>query len=431
MSTQKMKWWQEAVFYQIYPRSFADGNGDGMGDLEGMISKLDYLKELGIDAIWLSPHYPSPFIDCGYDISDYCGVAPEYGTLEQFKQFLDGAHERGIRLVLDLVLNHTSDEHPWFIESRSSISNPKRDWYVWKEGKEGNPPNNWFSAFGGSAWQYDELTRAFYYHYFFKEQADLNWHNPEVREALFNAARFWLDMGVDGFRLDAVGTIFEKEGYPDNREGMSQEELFRMANHVNVPEEDPEVMKYWLEMFQYQVDQPEVHTVMRELRAVIDEYEDRVLIGETDDVSFYGRKDDELHLVFNFPLMQTQKLTAGHVSRNQIKRLESLPGHAWPCNTLGNHDTPRVYSVFGDEINNNLQARLHLMMLLCLKGTPFLYNGEEIGMSDLLIDDASRFRDPLSQLYRELAEKAVGCDDQQAVKIGAMRGRDRNRTPMQ
>lgn len=431
MSNPQLKWWQKAVFYQIYPRSFADSNGDGMGDLGGMISKLDYLKDLGIDAIWLSPHYPSPYIDCGYDISDYCGVAPEYGTLDQFQQFLDRAHARGIKVVLDLVLNHTSDKHPWFIESRSSVSNLKRDWYIWKKGKGKNPPNNWFSAFGGSAWEYDADTGEYYYHYFFKEQPDLNWHNPQVRKAMFDAARFWLDLGVDGFRLDAVGTLFEKDGYPDNREGLSQEDLFKMASHVNVPEEDPVVMKYWMEMFQYQVDQPEVHTVMRELRAVVDAYEDRVLIGETDDIQFYGEKDDELHLVFNFPLMQTQVLSAQHVRENQKKRLAALPGHAWPCNTMGNHDSPRVYSAFGDGIHNDRQARLHLLMLLCLMGTPFLYNGEEIGMSDLLIDDPARFRDPLSQLYRDLARRALGCDDHQAVMIGAMRGRDRNRTPMQ
>ena len=223
----ELKWWQKAVFYQIYPRSFADGNGDGIGDFTGMINKLDYLQNLGIDAVWLSPHYPSPYIDCGYDISNYCDVGQEYGNLDQFKLFLEGLHSRGIRLVLDLVLNHTSDNHPWFIESRSSRDNPKRDWYIWKEGKDGKPPTNWYSAFGGSAWEFDSVSGEYYYHYFFKEQPDLNWNNPQVQTAMFNAARFWLDLGVDGFRLDAVGTIFEDESYPQLTLGFGQEELFR------------------------------------------------------------------------------------------------------------------------------------------------------------------------------------------------------------
>ena len=200
----------EGVFYQIYPRSFADGNGDGIGDLRGMIQRLDYLADLGIDAIWLSPHYPSPQFDCGYDIADYTDVAPEYGTLADFREFLDGAHHRGIRVILDLVLNHTSHQHRWFIESSSSRDNPKRDWYIWRDGRDGGPPNNWYSTFGGSAWEYDARTDQYYYHFFFKQQPDLNWRNPEVRQAMWDAVRFWLDMGVDGFRLDAIGTIFER-----------------------------------------------------------------------------------------------------------------------------------------------------------------------------------------------------------------------------
>ena len=221
------KWWQSAVFYQIYPRSFADGNGDGIGDFKGMIEKLDYLQTLGIDAIWLSPHFPSPYVDCGYDVSDYRGVAPEYGTLDDFKEFLNGAHKRGIRVVLDLVLNHTSDQHAWFKESRKDKTNPKRDWYIWKSTTNGEPPNNWYSTFGGSAWELDPATNEYYYHYFFKEQPDLNWKNPAVWEAMFDEARFWLDMGVDGFRLDAVGTIFEDERYENRPETMTQEALIQ------------------------------------------------------------------------------------------------------------------------------------------------------------------------------------------------------------
>jgi alpha-glucosidase len=430
-ANSEYKWWQKAVFYQIYPRSFADGNGDGIGDFSGMTSKLEYLQELGIDAIWLSPHYPSPFVDCGYDVSDYQDVGAEYGRLEDFKQFLAQVHQRGMHLVLDMVLNHTSDQHPWFIESRSSRDNAKRDWYVWKDGEAGNPPNNWFSAFGGSAWEYDARTSSYYYHYFFKEQPDLNWHNPAVKKAMFDAVRFWLDLGVDGFRLDAVGTIFEDEEYPSIQSGLSQEELYRMASKTANLDADENVRAYFFEMFQHQTDKPEVHELMKELRVVINEYEDRVLIGETDAIEFYGDGTNELHLNFNFPLLQTNRLTAQHVKQNQRQRLSALPEQAWPCNTLGNHDVSRMLTAFGDGKNNEIQAKLHLMMLLTLKGTPFLYNGEEIGMSDFILEDPALFRDPLSLLYARLEKEVNGSDEKTVVRVGAMMGRDRNRTPMQ
>ncbi|GAB4115016.1 MAG: hypothetical protein Fur005_23270 [Roseiflexaceae bacterium] len=224
--SEAQPWWQHAVFYQIYPRSFADGNGDGIGDFPGMIAKLDYLHDLGIDAIWLSPHYPSPFLDCGYDISDYCAVAPEYGTLADCEQFIAAAHARGIRVVLDLVLNHSSDQHPWLIESRSSRTNPKRDWYLWRDGRDGGSPNNWASIFGRSAWTHDPATDQYYYHAFLKEQPDLNWRNPEVQQAFWDVARFWLDRGVDGFRLDAIATVYEHPDLPDHRLPRSPEQIF-------------------------------------------------------------------------------------------------------------------------------------------------------------------------------------------------------------
>ncbi len=425
------KWWQSAVFYQIYPRSFADGNGDGIGDFKGMIEKLDYLKDLGIDAIWLSPHFPSPYIDCGYDVSDYRGVAAEYGTMAQFKEFLNGAHDRGIRLVVDLVLNHTSDKHAWFEESRQDKTNLKRDWYIWKPAHKGGPPTNWYSTFGGSAWELDALTNEYYYHYFFKEQPDLNWKNPAVQEAMFNEARFWLDMGVDGFRLDAVGTIFEDERYLPITGEMTQEKLFKLSHLARTPEENAEVLEHWMEMFHFQVDQPGVHQVTRDLRKMIDGYEDRVLIGETDDIAFYGINNDELHLNFNFPLMRTPAITAEHVRSNQEERLAALPASAWPCNTFGNHDSSRVFSNYGDGKNNDLQARLYLMLLLCLKGTPFLYNGEEIGMSDNLLEDAGQYKDPLGLLFYEMAKVELGLSEKEAIKIGSNRGRDKCRTPMQ
>jgi len=425
------KWWQSAVFYQIYPRSFADGNGDGIGDFKGMIEKLDYLQDLGIDGIWLSPHFPSPYVDCGYDVSDYRGVAPEYGTMQDFKTFLEGAHQRGIRVVLDLVLNHTSDQHLWFQESRKDKTNPKRDWYIWKSPVNGKEPNNWYSTFGGSAWELDVTTGEYYYHYFFKEQPDLNWKNPEVWEAMFNEARFWLDMGVDGFRLDAVGTIYEDESYENRAEDMTQEDLFKLSHEAKNDEMNAEVLKYWMAMFHRQVDQPEVHEITKALRKVVDEYEDRVLIGETDDIAFYGDNNNELHLNFNFPLMRTPRITADHVRRNQKERMAALPEWAWPCNTFGNHDSPRVYSNYGDGKNDDKQARLYLMLLLTLKGTPFLYNGEEIGMTDYVLTDPEQFRDPLSNLFYGWAKSELRLSETEAIQVGAIRGRDKCRTPLQ
>ncbi len=228
-----LKWWQTAVFYQIYPRSFADGNGDGIGDFKGITEKLDYLVSLGIDALWLSPHFPSPNWDCGYDISDYCSVAPEYGTLDDFKTFLDESHKRNIRVILDLVLNHTSDEHPWFVESKSSRDNPKADWYVWMD----TPPNNWQSCFDGDAWTYAPERDQYYYHYFMKQQPDLNWHNPEVKKAMWDAARFWLDLGVDGYRLDAIGTIFEDPKLTPHNVPMNLAELRRFSDLAKTPKD--------------------------------------------------------------------------------------------------------------------------------------------------------------------------------------------------
>lgn len=427
-----LKWWQTAVFYQIYPRSFADGNGDGIGDFSGIIEKLDYLKSLGIDALWISPHFPSPQFDCGYDISDYVNVEPQYGNLEQFKHFLEEAHQRGIRVVLDLVLNHTSDKHQWFIDSASSRDNPKRDWYVWRDGKDGAPPNNWYSTFGGSAWEYDEKTDAYYYHFFFKQQPDLNWRNPEVKQAMFDAVRFWLDMGVDGYRLDAIGTIYEDEDIPDHAAGITQEELIALSyDRRTSPEEREKIAPIWEEMFRYQHDRPGVHELMQELRAVIDEYEDRVLVGETDDISFYGSGEDELHLVFNFPLMHTRLLNPAWVRANQTERLALLPQLAWPCNTLGNHDSPRMYNRFGDGEHDDAIARQNLVLLLALKGTPFLYNGEEIGMTDYRDLRMDQFRDLLAYYFAGMAKRFGGLPDDEILKIANETSRDKNRTPTQ
>ena len=319
------KWWQAAVFYQIYPRSFYDLNGDGIGDIPGIIRKLDYLKDLGIGAIWLSPHYPSPFADCGYDVADYRGVAPEYGTLKDFQFFLKEAHKREIRIVLDMVLNHTSDQHTWFQESRSSTDNPKRNWYIWKKGKENAPPNNWYSTFGGLAWELDPKTGEYYYHFFFKEQPDLNWRNPEVKQAMFDVLRYWLDMGVDGFRLDAIGTIFEDPKYLDHHAPFNVEDYYKICRSADTDEKRKALPSQWEEMFHFQHDQPGIHELMHELRSLTNEYKDRVLIGETDDLSFYGTGEDELHMVFNFPLMNSFRLTPAVVQENQHVRNQGMP----------------------------------------------------------------------------------------------------------
>lgn len=426
-----LKWWQKAVFYQIYPRSFADGNGDGIGDFKGMIARLDYLKSLGVDAVWLSPHFPSPNVDLGYDISDYTGVAPEYGTLDDFKQFLAGLHARDMHLVLDLVLNHTSDQHAWFIESRSSRDNPKHDWYVWRDpAPDGGPPNNWMSAFGGSAWTFEKARGQYYYHFFFKEQPDLDWRNPVVQKAMWDAGRFWLDMGVDGFRLDAIGTLFEDPNYPPHTSKLSEADMLQAWRTSRTPEEQKRLFDEFNKMFVYQVMQPGVHALMKALRALLDEYPgDRVLIGEDDNVSFYGNGDDELHLVFNFPLMRTNKLTPAHIRANQTERLGSMPANAWPCNTLGNHDGARMCSAYGDGENDAQLARLHTAMLVTLRGTPVLYNGEEIGMTDLLVTDFNHLRDNQAvNLYHTVT--GAGISKEEALKLAAQMSRDRCRSPL-
>jgi len=425
------KWWQTAVFYQIYPHSFADGDGNGIGDLHGVIDRLDYLQDLGIDALWFSPHYPSPFFDCGYDVADYTDVAPEYGTLDDFKRLLDGAHRRGIRIILDLVLNHTSHQHPWFIESRSSRLNPKRDWYIWRDGVDGTPPNNWHSHFGGPAWEYDPATDQYYYHFFMKEQPDLNWHNPDVKQALWNAVRFWLDMGVDGFRLDAIDTIFEDPALPDHTAPMTQVELYRAAVDASSDKERRQLDEPRQLMKQHQINQPGLHELMQELRSVIDEYPNRMLVGEAAAVAFYGDGTNELHMVFNFPLMKTKRLTPGWVRANQQERLAALPAGAWPCNTLGNHDSARVFSRFGDGKNDATLARISLALMLTLRGTPFLYNGEEIGMTDFVLEDISQARDvPLARWAAVIAEE-MGLPPAEALATINRLSRDKCRTPMQ
>ncbi|HEX2753936.1 MAG TPA: alpha-glucosidase [Candidatus Limnocylindrales bacterium] len=423
-------WWHEAVFYQIYPRSFADGNGDGIGDFVGMTARLDYLADLGIDALWISPHYPSPLRDLGYDISDYLTVDPQYGSLDDFRGFLDGAHARGIRVILDLVLNHTSDQHPWFAESRLSATNTKRDWYLWRDGRDGGPPNNWMSQFGGSAWQLDPATGQYYYHAFLVDQPDLNWRHPELREAMWQAVRFWLDLGVDGFRLDAIGNLFKAPELPDHVSARSVFELWWAWQTATSDEERSATTAGLTELFRHQLDQPEVHELMRELRRLVSAYPDRVLVGETDRVEFYGH-DDELNLTFNFPLMQTDRLTASWIRRNQTRQWTELPPGAWPATTLGNHDTSRIRSRFSAGDDDLARARLAAAVVLTLPGTPFLYYGEEIGMTDFLLEDVEQFRDAWGLWFHRSAEAELGLSAPEALVISSRFGRDKSRTPMQ
>jgi alpha-glucosidase len=333
------------------------------------------------------------------------------------------AHARGIHVVLDLVLNHTSDQHDWFLESRFSCDNPKRDWFIWRDGQNGAPPNNWASIFGGSSWQHDAKTNQYYYHIFLKEQPDLNWRNPEVKQAMWDAVRFWLDLGVDGFRLDAIATIFEHPDLPNHPLALTADDIFD-ANRLPIDE--------YQQLLRYQIQQPGMHELMQELRTLIDTYPgDRMLIGEDADVAYYGTGDNELHLAFNFPLMQTERLTAAHIRANQALRLAALPDGAWPCNTLGNHDAPRVWSRYGDGVHDAALARLHLALMLTMKGTPFLFNGEEIGMADLELTDAGQLRDTTAiNQYRTMTEK-LGVPPAQALQAVVAATRDRCRSPHQ
>ncbi len=393
------QWWKTGVIYQIYPRSFYDSNDDGIGDLKGITAKLDYLSWLGIDAIWLSPVNSSPMYDFGYDISDYYDIDTRYGTLDNFDELIIKAHERGIRIIMDLVVNHTSYLHKWFIESRSSRDNRKRDWYIWHEGKKGEPPNNWKSAFGGSAWEFDNHTGEYYLHSFLKEQPDLNWRNPAMRKSVYKMMRFWLDKGVDGFRLDVVNWFVK-----DDR--------FR-SNPFTIKPLDPEKHKY-------DRNRPEVHEYIRELRGVINEYKSRMTVGEVFTLppgnpelsaSFLGNGTDELHLTFDFSIMY--RFWNARRFYKCIKKWSSvIPENGWQCNVLSNHDQPRGRSRFMGGADSEKRARVAAVFLLTIKGTPFLYYGEELGMKNTRLN-RNEIVDPLGKKYWPV-----------------YRGRDCSRTPM-
>lgn len=388
---QDLKWWQHGVIYQIYPRSFQDSNGDGIGDLNGILSRLPYLVRLGIDAIWISPIYPSPMADFGYDIADYCGIDPMFGTMQDFDCLLDQAHRHGLKLILDFVPNHTSDRHPWFIESRSSRDNPKRDWYIWRD-----EPNNWTSHFGGSAWEFDATTGQYYLHSFLKEQPDLNWRNPEVKAAMFDVLRYWLRKGVDGFRVDVMWLMIKDDQFRDNPPNPGYQ-LGQPSIHQLLPV--------------YNADRPEIHDLVAEMRGVIDEFSHRVLIGEIylpipKLITYYGKDLKGANLPFNFQLLQCA-WNARTVAQVINDYNSALPQGAWPNWVLGNHDNARIASRIG--VN---QARVAAILLLTLPGTLTIYYGEELGMTNVPIRP-EQVQDPF-----EKNEPGIGV------------GRDPERTPM-
>ncbi|WP_245263388.1 alpha-amylase family glycosyl hydrolase [Azorhizobium doebereinerae] len=371
-------WWQKGVIYQVYPRSFQDSNGDGVGDLEGIRRRLGYLEELGVDAVWISPIYPSPMADFGYDVADYEGIDPLFGTLDDFDRLMAEAGARNLKVILDLVPNHTSDQHPWFREARTSRTHPRRDWYIWRDpAPDGGPPNNWLSEFGGSAWEYDENTGQYYYHAFLASQPDLNWRNPEVAQAIHKAMRFWLDRGVAGFRVDVIWHLLKDKDFRDNPPD---------------PDYRPGMNPYRRLLPVHTTDLAEVHTVIAGLRKVVDGYDDRVLIGEiylpVERLgAYYGANLDGAHLPFNFALLEVAweaRAVADLIARYE----KALPPGGWPNWVLGNHDRPRVASRLGPD-----QARVAQMLLLTLRGTPTLYYGDEIGMTTVPIP-ADKVQDP-------------------------------------
>jgi len=394
------QWWQHAVFYEIYPRSFADSNNDGVGDLSGITAKLGYLHDLGVDAIWITPCYPSPQVDFGYDVSDYENIDPMYGMLADFDHLAAEGKKHDVRIILDYVINHTSDQHKWFLASRSSKTSPYRNWYMWRDGRGANqPPNNWISEFGGSAWKFDPKTGQYYYHYFYTEQPDLNWNNPEVEKAMFDVTRWWYKRGVAGFRLDAVDTLFEDPDLRDNP-------VVPGKNKLGDPNTEEK----------YNKKLPGVHDVLQGLRKVADENH-AVLIGETwtkniDELKqYYGEHNNELQLPMDFMFTRVDKLSPAEF-RRQIAAADSAGG--WPTWVISNHDIVRSYNRYGDGTHNDDIAKLMAGLYLTLRGTPIMYYGEELGMENNDPKRPEDVKDPKGKLGWP-----------------ADKGRDGERTPMQ
>ncbi len=399
-NNETLIWWKHGVIYHIYPRSFQDSNGDGIGDIRGIIRRLGYLKELGIDGIWISPMYQSPMIDFGYDVSDYREIDPVFGTMDDFKELLEKAHKMGIHIILDMVLNHTSDQHPWFIESSSSLINPKRNWYIWHEGLTGGKPNNWKSAVGGSAWKFDERTGEYYMHSFFDEQPDLNWRDPELSEVFFEEMKFWLDMGVDGFRLDVINLIAKDKKFRDN------------PVLLGIPA---------FQKHEFTRNRKRSVAVVKQLRELLDRYENKVSIGEIYThppgdakaaARYLAKGKNGIHLAFDFSLIFS-RWNAHSYFKSITKWYDSLPEDGWPCNVLSNHDLLRSIDRFPWRTNREEKAKVAAAMLLTLRGTPFIYYGEEIGMHNTHVAK-KQILDPLGKRYWPL-----------------FTGRDKARTPMQ
>lgn len=425
----KRAWWKEAVVYQIYPRSFMDSNGDGVGDLKGITSRMDYLKELGIDVVWLSPVYQSPNDDNGYDISDYQAIMEEFGTMEDFDEMLAAAHERGIKIVMDLVVNHTSDEHRWFVESRKGVDNPYRDYYIWRKGKgENQPPNNWGSCFSGPAWEYDAATDMYYLHLFSKKQPDLNWDNEKVRSEVFAMMDWWCQKGIDGFRMDVISMISKTKELPDGP-------IAQGALHGDYSP--------------YCVHGPNVHRYLKEMNEKVLSKYDIMTVGETAGVTvedakkYAGENEHELNMVFQFEHVDIGNV-GGKWNTNPVPLVEfkeilskwqtQLEGKAWNSLYLSNHDQPRSVSRFGND-SERYRERSAKMLATCLhmmQGTPYIYQGEELGMTNYPFTDISQFRDLESlNAYRELVELSGSRESEEMMACLRRKSRDNARTPMQ
>ena len=424
----KQEWWKDAVVYQIYPRSFQDSNGDGIGDLNGITGKLDYLKELGIDVIWLSPVYKSPNDDNGYDISDYQAIMDEFGTMEDFDRMLATAHEKGIKIMMDLVVNHTSDEHKWFIESRKSTDNPYRDYYIWRPAKEdGSLPNNWGSCFSGPAWEYDKTTDMYFLHLFSKKQPDLNWDNPAVRQDVFDMMNWWLKKGVDGFRMDVISLISKEPGLPDKETGINGYATFNVS-----------------------ANGPHVHEYLQEMRQKALNNADTITVGECSGVTLeeakkYARSDEkELNMVFQFEHMDVDsdekagKWTTRKMDLRNLKKIltrwqKGLQDIAWNSLYWENHDQPRSVSRFGNDSDEyrEISAKMLATCIHMMQGTPYVYQGEELGMTNCPFNTLDNFRDLESiNAFHELTEQGKMTEEDMMAAIG-YKGRDNARTPMQ
>jgi alpha-glucosidase len=401
MKTDQL-WWCDGIIYQIYPRSFADSNRDGIGDLNGIRSKLNYLAELGVDALWLSPIFASPDVDFGYDISDYYSIDPQYGTMKEFEELLKETHRKGLRIILDLVMNHTSDQHAWFKEAKRSRDNPYHDWYLWQNpGSSGKAPNNWQSMTGGSGWEYVPELDQYYFHMYYKEQPDLNWHNPSVHDAMLKAFRFWLEKGVDGYRLDQFNLFFKDSTFKNNPPKFGLR-AFDQQSHI------------------HDADQPEMLPLLREMRQIVDEKPGRYLVGEpfvpvspldflysgTTSIATPYCRDDLLHATFCFDFLHSF-WDAKRFKKSILDWENSLKGKGWPTYVLSNHDNPRIATRYTHD-ENDARLKAAVLMLLTLRGTPFIYNGDEIGMRDIRIK-RNEVKDPVGKLYWPIYKGRDGC----------------------